>query len=127
VIVGNLAINHSALSPRNAGVGDEDVESTVELCNNDIDGLLYQRLVSNIDLIGTACGFQSGHIYFDHGIKTKAPILDAVCFLNIRSTVKCLFVAIILGSNVCSGFCKALGNSQANSGAGARGDSSFAP
>lgn len=56
------------------GVGDKDVELTVELCNNVIDGLFYQCLVSDIDLVGTA--------------------LDAVCFLNIRSTVKCLLLLL---------------------------------
>lgn len=39
------------------GVGDEDVESIVELRKGVIDGLLYQCLVSDIDLVGTACGF----------------------------------------------------------------------
>ena len=39
------------------GVGDEDVESIVDLYNGVIDGLLYQCLVGDIDLVGTACGF----------------------------------------------------------------------
>jgi len=38
--------------------------------------------------------FRSGHIYFEHGIKTGPPTLDAVCFLNIRSTVKCLLLLL---------------------------------
>jgi hypothetical protein len=37
------------------------------------------------------------------------------------------FVAVIPDSNACPGFCKALGNGQANFGAGARDDSGFAP
>ena len=40
VIVGELAIDHPALSPGNTGIGDEDVETTVEVASDLIDDFL---------------------------------------------------------------------------------------
>jgi hypothetical protein len=55
LVVRNLAIDHRALRPRNAGIGDENIEPIVEfLCLRsygffDSFGVLY------IDLVGLAC------------------------------------------------------------------------
>lgn len=55
MVMRDSPVNHSTLSPRNARVGDGDIEPAIEVCNNVIDGLLYEGLVSDVNLVGAAC------------------------------------------------------------------------
>ena len=55
VVVFDLAIEHGSLCPRDAGIGNENVEAAIELLDDFVDTLLYVLFVSNVDLIGFAC------------------------------------------------------------------------
>jgi hypothetical protein len=50
----DLAIESGSLSPGNAGVGNENVEATVEFLDDLVDGLLYWLPAGNIDLVRLA-------------------------------------------------------------------------
>ena len=56
MIVFDLAVEHGSLRPRDAGVGNENVETAVEFLDNLVDHLLDMLLVSHIDLVGLAYG-----------------------------------------------------------------------
>lgn len=56
VVVGDLAADGGALSPRHARVGNENVEPVVELGDDLIDDLFDVCFVSDVHLVGLACG-----------------------------------------------------------------------
>lgn len=56
LVVGELAVEHGALRPRDAGVGDEDVQAPVELLDDLVDGLLDGLVRRDVDLVCLACG-----------------------------------------------------------------------
>ena len=47
----DLTIESGALSPRNARVGNENVEATVEFLDDFVDSILYWLPAGNIDLV----------------------------------------------------------------------------
>ena len=50
-VVINFSIEHSSLSPRDASVGNKDIEASVELLDNFVDRLLDVLCISDIDLV----------------------------------------------------------------------------
>lgn len=50
VLVGT--VNHGTLGPRDTSVGNEDVETTVQLLNGEVNGLLDGLDVPDVDLVG---------------------------------------------------------------------------
>ena len=54
-VVIDLAIEHGALRPGDAGIGDEDVEAVIELLDNVVDDFFNVRSVGDIYLVGFAC------------------------------------------------------------------------
>lgn len=54
-VVLESTIDHGSLSPRNTCVGNEDVETAVEVLDNVIDSLLDSLVVGDIDLVGLGC------------------------------------------------------------------------
>jgi hypothetical protein len=55
-VVGERAVHHRALGPGDAGVGDEDVQSAVEVLDRLVDGLLDGFGAGDIDLVCLGCG-----------------------------------------------------------------------
>lgn len=53
-VVVDLAIESGALSPGNARISDENVQTTVEFLDDLVDGLLYWLPAGNIDLVRLA-------------------------------------------------------------------------
>lgn len=53
-VVVNLAIKSSTLSPRNAGISNEDVKAAIELLDDLIDGFLYWLPAGHVDLVRLA-------------------------------------------------------------------------
>lgn len=54
-----FAVQHGTLLPRDAGVGDEDVETAVEFLDDLVDGLGDVLRVQDVDLVCLACGVLS--------------------------------------------------------------------
>jgi hypothetical protein len=50
-VVGNLSINHGPLGPRNARVGDHDIQSPIQVFYCQVYGILDSLRVLDIDLI----------------------------------------------------------------------------
>lgn len=100
VVVGRLAVDHPSLSPRNAGVGDEDVKSAIELFRNVVDAVPDVFLVCHVNLVGSA--------------------FDAVRFLNVGGPVEGVFVAVVPDCYIGSGFCEGSGDFEANAGSCSR-------
>ena len=55
VVVGDLTVDGRTLGPWDARVGNEDVQTAVELLDNIVDLLLDIGLVGDVDLVGLAC------------------------------------------------------------------------
>lgn len=53
-VVVERAVNHGALGPGNAGVGDKDVEATVEVLDGLVNSLFDGLGISHVDLVGFA-------------------------------------------------------------------------
>jgi hypothetical protein len=53
-VVVKRTVNHGALGPRDTGVGDKDVEATIEVLDGLIDGLFNSFGVTNIELVSLA-------------------------------------------------------------------------
>lgn len=49
------AVDEGTVLPRNARVGDEDVQTAVELLDNLVDGLVHGVGRDDVDLVGAAC------------------------------------------------------------------------
>lgn len=59
----NLAVDHGALGPGDAGVGDEDVEAIVEFGDLGLYGFFDFGGVLDVDLVGFACKLRVGSVW----------------------------------------------------------------
>lgn len=57
LVVGDLAVEHGALRPWDAGVGDEDVEAAAEVGDGLVDGLLDRLVGGDVYLVCLAWGW----------------------------------------------------------------------
>ncbi len=60
LVVVDLTVDHGALGPGDAGVGDEDVETVVEFGDLGFDGFLDFLRVLDVDLVGLAWEVRAG-------------------------------------------------------------------
>jgi hypothetical protein len=55
MVVFDLAVEHRALRPRDAGIGNKNIEAAIEFLDNFVYHRVDMLLVSDVDLIGLAC------------------------------------------------------------------------
>jgi len=113
VVVGEFAVDHAALSPRDASVRHEDVEPAVELLCNAVDGFLRVLSVGNIDLIRLAYARASGSLQYMQAIDLT---FNTILARNLIRTCESFLVAVVPYSYVGTGFRQSLGDLQANAG-----------
>ena len=53
-VVINLSVEHGSLRPRDTGVGNEDVEASIELLDDFVDHLMNVLRIGDVDLVGLA-------------------------------------------------------------------------
>ena len=58
-VVINFPIEHGSLCPGDTGIGNEDVEATVEFFDDLVDHFLHVFGVGDVDLVGFACDFDA--------------------------------------------------------------------
>jgi len=75
-VVLNRAVDHRALGPGYTSVGNEDIETAVEILDNGVGGVLDGLEVGRLDLVGLGCNARqlamstgrqcSGRTYLEH-------------------------------------------------------------
>jgi hypothetical protein len=117
------AINEGTILPGNTRVGDEDVEATVELGDDIVDGLVHGLGVDDVDLVSLAYGSDACQHRLSSRETTAGGIgrstqltLDTIGLLNVLSLNKSLLVAVVPDGDIGASFCQAMGNTKTNSG-----------
>lgn len=118
------AVDEGALGPRDARVGDKDVEAAVEFLDIVRDGLFDGLGRGNVYLVCLACclnqSLSNSSIYLQIWIRRrKIRTLDAVRLGNGRSRLLGLLVAVVPDRNVGAGLCKGLYDGETDASTGA--------
>lgn len=99
-VVRELAVDHGALCPGDAGVGDEDIEAVVELFGLRCYGFFDRGGVGDIHFVCLACAVLAS----DQGGIEWVLTPDSEFFLYLLGSCQGLFVAVVPDDHVCSGF-----------------------
>ena len=126
------AINESTILPGNTRVGDEDIEATIELDDDIVDGLFHRLGGDNVDLVSLACvrsrcqrRSQSRKAAAREVGRSIKLTLDTVGLLDVLGLNKSLLVAVIPDGDICASLCQAVGHPETNAGT-STGDNSCA-
>lgn len=125
-VVFDRAVHHRTLGPGNTGVGNENVQTAVEVLDNSVDSLLHGLGVSNLNLIGLGCSKQSGQL----PILTEVPndvsrTLDSVLLSHLSRTLRTLGVASIPHGHVGSSLGQTVSDGETDTGTGTSNNGSF--
>ena len=128
MVVGDFTVEHGTLRPWDTSVGNENVETTVELLGNLIDCFLDANGICDVYLVGLACSqIQSVHEQRRRHHEPSGQLtLDAIVLLNSLSALNGFLIAVVPDGDVGPRLSQSLSNGETDTGASTRDDGRLA-